>query len=88
MAFDDLESETVARGRRYRYLYVVIFMAATSLTAVLLSLGGYITLDPLTAFIASLFAGFAFLLFQITYVRFIVNTSQRPSRKESQPELY
>ena len=62
-------------------------MAATSVTTVTLSISGHILLDPLTAFVASLFAGFAFLLFQTTYVRFVVNTSQRAGRREPQPDL-
>ncbi|MHA2300636.1 MAG: hypothetical protein ACXACD_06745, partial [Candidatus Thorarchaeota archaeon] len=64
-----------------------IFSIATSVTAVLLSLGGYLSLDPLTAFVASLFAGIAFLLFQTTYVRFVVNSARSAGRQERQPDL-
>ncbi|MHA2139951.1 MAG: hypothetical protein ACXADC_06210 [Candidatus Thorarchaeota archaeon] len=71
----------------YRYMYIVIFMAATSLTAVILSISGHITLNPLTAFVASLFAGFAFLLFQITYVKFIANSAQSTVKRELEPDI-
>jgi hypothetical protein len=54
---------------------------------VMLSIGGHISLDPLTAFVASVFAGFAFLIFQSTYVRFVVNSSRTARRKERQPDL-
>jgi hypothetical protein len=87
MALDDSKSEVNPRKSRYRYLYIFIFIATTSITAVMLSIGGYIAFDPLTAFVASLFAGFAFLLFQTTYVRFVVNSARSAGRRERLPDL-
>ncbi|MGD9382402.1 MAG: hypothetical protein PVI03_08155 [Candidatus Thorarchaeota archaeon] len=87
MALNDSESKESARRGRYMYLYPAIFIIATSTTTVMLSIGGYISFDPFTAFVASLFAGFAFLLFQVTYVRFVVNSTQSARRREPQPDL-
>jgi hypothetical protein len=87
MAIDESESKAIAKWNRYNYLYAAIFMTATLMAAVMLSIGGYISLDPITALIAGMFAGFAFLLVQTTYVRFVANTSRRRTRKEPQPDL-
>ncbi len=87
MAIYESESKATAEQRRYNYLYAAIFIAATSVTTVMLSIGGYISFDPLTAFVASLFAGFAFLLFQITYIRFVANSSQSGGGRKPQPNL-
>lgn len=85
MALHESKPEMNARRNRYRFIYIAVFMISTSVTAVVLSFNGYISLDPLSAFVASLFAGFAFLIFQVTYVRFIANSSQRSRPK--QPDL-
>ncbi|MFW9967204.1 MAG: hypothetical protein ACFFEA_08615, partial [Candidatus Thorarchaeota archaeon] len=75
MTIDESEPKAIAKWNRYHYLYAAIFMTATVVATVMLSIGGYISLDPLTALFASMFAGFAFLLVQTTYVRFVANTS-------------
>jgi hypothetical protein len=86
MTLDESNSKTKENRSFYRYVYAAIFLASTSLTTVSLSVGGYISLDPLTAFVASLFAGVSFLLVQITYTRFVVNASQS-SRRKPQPDI-
>ncbi len=87
MAIDESVPNAIAKRTRYHHLYAAIFMTATLVTTVMLSIGGYISLDPITALIAGMFAGFAFLLVQTTYVRFVANTSRRGTRKEPQPDL-
>jgi hypothetical protein len=79
---------TSAKRSWYKYLYVIIFMTVTSVTTVMLSFSGHISLDPLTAVVTSLFAGFAFLVFQTTYLRFVANSSaQSTGRRKQQPDL-
>ncbi|MHA2021461.1 MAG: hypothetical protein ACW96N_07085 [Candidatus Thorarchaeota archaeon] len=80
-------ASAIKRRSSCKYMYAAIVIAMTSLTTVMLSINGYISLDPLTAFVASLFAGFAFLLFQVTYVRFVANSVQSARRRELQPDL-
>jgi uncharacterized membrane protein YjjP (DUF1212 family) len=80
-------ASAIKRRSSYKYMYAAIFIAMTSITTVMMSIGGYISLDPLASFIASLFAGFAFLIFQITHVRFVVNSAQPGGRREPQPNL-
>jgi hypothetical protein len=87
MAIHESDSKATVGQRRYNYLYAAIFIIATSVTTVMLSIGGYISFYPFTAFVASLFAGFAFLLFQVTYVRFVVNSVQSARTREPQPDL-
>lgn len=84
MALHESDPEMNTRRNRYRFIYIAVFMISTSVTAVTLSIYGYISWDPITAFVASLFAGFAFLIFQVTYVRFIANSSYRA--KPAQPD--
>ena len=74
----------IPRKRSIRlYLYIVVFIVATCATTVILSLRGFISFDPLSALIAGLFAGVAFVMFQLTYLRFIVNSSRRVRRTDS-----
>jgi hypothetical protein len=73
------------RRRWALFLYVSIFIIITCATTVTLSIRGYIPFDPFTALVAGLFAGFAFVMFQLTYMRFVVNSSRRMHQKE--PDL-
>ncbi|MFW9795227.1 MAG: hypothetical protein ACFFEE_13040 [Candidatus Thorarchaeota archaeon] len=65
------------RGKSIRNAYISIYVIATCLGSVMLSITGHLPLDPLTALIAGVFAGFALALFQLTYVKFIVKSSWR-----------
>ncbi|MHA2077004.1 MAG: hypothetical protein ACXABM_05020 [Candidatus Thorarchaeota archaeon] len=64
--------------RQYgKYLYILIYVITTCLATVTLSLNGLIPLNPTSALIAGLFAGIALVIFQMTYVKFIVKSSWR-----------
>ena len=76
------EPDLPSRRRVAPFLYAVIFIAITCAASVTLSIGGYISLDPLTALVVGLIAGFAFLMFQVTYVRFVVNSSRRMHHRD------
>jgi hypothetical protein len=71
------EPKAPRNNRIGKYLYIIIFIMITCVTSVVLSLRGYIGFDPFTALIAGLFAGVAFVMFQLTYLRFVVNSSRR-----------
>lgn len=65
-------------GRRFvKYLYIGFYVIITSAASVTLSITGRIPFDPTSALIAGIFAGFALVMFQLTYVKFIVKTSLR-----------
>jgi hypothetical protein len=70
------------RRRLALFLYASIFIIITCATSVTLSLRGFISFDPFTALIAGFFAGLAFVMFQLTYMRFVVNSSRRMRRKD------
>ena len=77
MAMSESEPDVPSRRRVAPFLYAVVFIAITCTTSVTLSIGGYISLDPFTALVAGLFAGVAFVMFQLTYLKFVVNSSRR-----------
>lgn len=77
------KSETPRKRSLGLYLYVLVFIVATCATTVILSLRGFISFDPLSALIAGLFVGVAFVMFQLTYMRFIVNSSRHASKTDS-----
>jgi hypothetical protein len=65
------------RGKSARNAYISIYVIATCLGAVILSVTGRIPLNPIMALIVGAIAGFALVFVQLTYVKFIVNTSWR-----------
>lgn len=82
MVMSEPKPEPTRRQRVSLYLYIVVFIAITCATTVFLSLNGFISFDPLTALVAGFFAGVAFVMFQLTYLRFVVNSSRRMHRKD------
>jgi len=82
MVIADPESDRPPRRKIGLYLYVSLFLIVTCAATVILSIRGYIPFDPITALVAGLIAGFAFVMFQLTYLRFIVNSSRRMHRKD------
>ena len=70
------------RRRLGLYLYIIVFIAITCATTVILSMMGFISFDPLTALVAGFFGGVALVMFQLTYMRFVVNSSRRMHRKD------
>ncbi len=77
MAIEEPTIELPFRRRLVRSLYISIFVISTSAISVVLSIRGYISFDPLTALVLGLLAGFALVIFQLTYVKFIVRSSWR-----------
>ncbi|UCE09872.1 MAG: hypothetical protein JSW61_13010 [Candidatus Thorarchaeota archaeon] len=70
--------QEVPRGRAaIRYAYIVFSIAVTSLTAFVLSIAGYIPLNPISAAVTGAGAGLALVIFQIYYVSRIVAMSRR-----------
>ncbi|MFW9962804.1 MAG: hypothetical protein ACFFCX_04540 [Candidatus Sifarchaeia archaeon] len=63
--------------KKAKILYISIFIIATCAVSVTLSIRGYIPFDPITAIVAGILAGFALVMFQMTYVKFIVKSSWR-----------
>ncbi len=82
MVMSEPDSSPPPRRRLARFLYVSLFIIITCATSVFLSISGYMSFDPLTALVAGFFAGVAFVMFQLTYVRFILNSSQGMHRKD------
>ena len=82
MVMSEPKPDPTRRQRASLYLYIIVFIAITSLTAVVLSLNGFISFDPLSALVAGTIAGAAFVMFQLTYLRFVVNSSRRMHRKD------
>jgi len=82
MVIEEPESDLPPRRKIGLYLYVILFLIITCAVTVTLSIRGYIPFDPITALVAGLIAGFAFVMFQLTYLRFIVNSSRRMHRKD------
>ena len=69
--------------RRWRlYVYIILFVVITCITTVTLSIRGYIPFDPLTALFAGIIAGFALVMFQLTYLRFVANSSRQMHMKD------
>ena len=80
MAFHEppiITPEQRRQARRARYAYIAIFVLSTVAVTVTLSLLGYINLNPLAALLAGTIAGFALVLFHLTYLRFIVHSAYR-----------
>ncbi|MFW9806717.1 MAG: hypothetical protein ACFFFK_08320 [Candidatus Thorarchaeota archaeon] len=82
MAMEEPKFEIPPRRRWGIYLYSTLFIIITGGTTVTLSIWGFISFDPLTALVAGLIAGFAFVMFQMTYIRFVANSSQKMHKKE------
>jgi hypothetical protein len=82
MVMPEPDSNPPFRRRWALFLYVSVFIVITCATTVTLSIRGYLSFDPLTALVAGLIAGFAFAMFQLTYIRFVVNSSRRMHQKE------
>ena len=82
MAMSEPIPEQPPRRRIALYLYIIVFVAITCATSVVLSLGGYISFDPLASLVVGLIAGFALVMFQLTYLKFVVNSSQRMHRRD------
>jgi uncharacterized membrane protein len=82
MVMSEPKPDPTRRQRVSLYLYIVVFIAITCVTTVFLSLNGFISLSPLTALVAGFIAGVAFVMFQLTYMRFVVNSSRRMHRKD------
>ncbi|MFW9840293.1 MAG: hypothetical protein ACFFES_05295, partial [Candidatus Thorarchaeota archaeon] len=57
--------------------YIAIYVLATCAGSVTLSVTGRISLNPITALVIGVIAGFALVSVQLTYVKFIVNSSWR-----------
>ncbi|MFW9974424.1 MAG: hypothetical protein ACFFDQ_04025 [Candidatus Thorarchaeota archaeon] len=77
MAIEEPNTEQKSRRKLVQSLYISIFVISTCAVSVILSIRGYILFDPLTALVAGLLAGFALVIFQLTYVKFIVKSSWR-----------
>ncbi len=77
MAIEEPTTELSSKRRLARSLYISIFVISTGVISVILSIRGYISFDPLTALVVGLIAGFALVIFQLTYVKFIVRSSWR-----------
>lgn len=75
MAMEEPRPELESRKKIAKTLYISIFIIATCAVSVTLSIRGYIPFDPITAIVAGIFAGFALVMFQMTYVKFIVKSS-------------
>lgn len=82
MALSEPDSSPTPRRKLARFLYVSLFIIITCATSVFLSIRGYISFDPLTALVAGFFAGVAFVMFQLTYLKFVVNSSRSMHRKD------
>ena len=82
MALEEPDPETASKQRRVLRIYVFLFVASSSIASVVLSILGYVPLDPLAALVAGVIAGFAFALFQLTYMRFVGHTSYRVQKKK------
>ncbi|MHA3964294.1 MAG: hypothetical protein AM325_012240 [Candidatus Thorarchaeota archaeon SMTZ1-45] len=77
MAIEEPKSNQPSGRKLGRFLYISIFVISTCAVSVILSIRGNILFDPITAIVAGIFAGFAFVMFQLTYVKFIVKSSWR-----------
>lgn len=77
MAIEEPTIELPSRRRLARSLYISIFVISTGVISVILSIRGYISFDPQTALVIGLIAGFALVIFQLTYFKFIVRSSWR-----------
>jgi hypothetical protein len=82
MAMSEPDSRPQPRRRFGLYLYIIMFIIVTCIATVSLSMRGYIPFDPLTAFVAGIIVGCAFVMFQLTYLRFIANSTHRMHQKE------
>ncbi len=82
MVMPESEPDPPSRRRVAPFLYAVVFIAITCATSVTLSIGGYLSLSPLTALVAGLIAGVAFVMFQMTYLKFVVNSSRRMQQRD------
>lgn len=58
-------------------LYIVVYIVFTSVMSVILARMGYIPFDQFTALVLGIFAGCAFGMVQITYIKFIARSSRR-----------
>ncbi len=81
MVIEETKTELKSKRRLVRGLYISLFVISTCAVSVILSIRGYIPFDPLTGLVAGLFAGFALVIFQLTYVNFIVKSSWRIKSK-------
>jgi hypothetical protein len=77
MAIHEPERITPAQKRKVRTMYIAIFVASTVVVTVALSVLGYINLSPVAALVAGTIAGFAFVMFHLTYLRFVGNAAYR-----------
>jgi hypothetical protein len=66
MVIAEPESDSPPKRKIGLYLYVILFLIITCAATVTLSIRGYIP----------------FAMFQLTYLRFIVNSSRRMHRKD------
>jgi hypothetical protein len=82
MALEEPDPEIASKQRRALRIYVFLFVTSSSVVSVALSVLGYLPFDPLTALIAGIIAGFAFALFQLTYMRFVGHTSYRVQKRK------
>ena len=82
MVMSEPDPSPPPRRRLALYLYIIVFIIITCTATVILSIRGYIPFDPLTALVAGIFVGIAFVMFQMTYLRFVVNSSRRMHREE------
>ncbi|MFW9786136.1 MAG: hypothetical protein ACFFE2_03935 [Candidatus Thorarchaeota archaeon] len=82
MAIPEPSHVRPTKRNRGMFLYAITFIVITCATAVNLSLRDFISFDPLSSLVAGLFAGIALLMFQLTYLKFVVNSSRRPQRRD------
>ncbi|MGD9397158.1 MAG: hypothetical protein PVJ05_12065 [Candidatus Thorarchaeota archaeon] len=82
MVMAEPDSNPPSRRKLGLYLYIIMFIIVTCIATVSLSIRGYIPFDPLTALLAGFIAGCAFVMFQLTYLRFIANSTHRMHQKD------
>ncbi len=82
MVMSEPDPDLPRKRRKALGLYLGLSIVTTSAASVILSAMGYLPFDPFTALIAGTIGGFAFALFQITYMRFVGHTSLRIQEKK------
>ena len=82
MVMAEPDSESPPRRRLGLYLYIMMFIIVTCIGTVSFSIRGYIPFDPLTALLAGFIAGCAFVMFQLTYLKFVANSTHRMHQRD------
>ena len=77
MTLETLNLEAPRRWAIARYGYITFSIVLTSLTAVVLSVTGYIPLDPVSAAVTGGGAGLALVIFNIYYMGRVAAMSRR-----------